>query len=73
MTAATSGTGAAADANATTPADNKDTGKKSGLPVAGIVAIVIAAVLVLAAAVLYILAGTGKVKLPFNLPFLNRK
>ena len=72
MTAATSGTGAAADANATTPADNKDTGKKSGLPVAGIVAIVIAAVLVLAAAVLYILAGTGKVKLPFNLPFLNK-
>ena len=72
MASTTSGTGAVTDANATTPADNKDTGKKSGLPVAGIVAIVIAAVLVLAAAVLYILAGTGKVKLPFNLPFLNK-
>ena len=73
MASTTSGTGTTTSAGATKPADNTDTDNKGGFPVAGIVAIVIAAVLVLAVAVLYILAGTGKVKLPFNLPFLNRK
>lgn len=72
MASTTSGTGTTTSAGATKPADNTDTDNKGGFPVAGIVAIVIAAVLVLAVAVLYILAGTGKVKLPFNLPFLKK-
>ena len=71
MASTTSGTGTTTGASETKPADNKNTDNKGGFPVAGIVAIVIAAVLVLAVAVLYILAGTGKVKLPFNLPFLK--
>ncbi len=72
MSATTSGAATTTGINGTQPVGGKNTEKKGGLPVGAIVAIVIVAVLVAAVAVLYILAGTGKVKLPFNLPFLNK-
>ena len=70
-TQATTARSTAADPTGVVNGDGPED-KGGGLPVGAIIAIVVAAVVVIAAGVVAVLAYTGKIKLPFNLPFLKK-